>query len=343
MTTGEVTRPLEEMSADVYGRSLPALVASRVRDLAADAAALLERISPPADPEALHDFRVAVRRLDAALKIASSLRANGFQSERQCLRWAFRSVGRPRDLDVQLAILESYRTRLPENDRSALAPVETWFERQRGPWRSAMHRKLRSQRLNQVLSALAHFEPDEKPPEAANADPGTREIPQFVLDRGKRLAKTAKSLSARSASEEFHRTRIQVKRVRYAIEAFPDVLPKQAAKFSVTLTKMQSRLGDEHDAVVLAETLDRLLTQHGALWPAETRRAVRLVERDLQKRSARLRRKFVRRYAKPEANRWRRTRKALRTAMTREEPSNLEAATHPARSGGTTRLIPLAG
>jgi triphosphatase len=81
------------------------VVAARSQDLAG--------IAPGAvgsgDPEALHDVRVALRRLTSALDVfADGLEEEARRRARRALRRDAEPLGRARDLDVQIALVRRF-------------------------------------------------------------------------------------------------------------------------------------------------------------------------------------------------------------------------------------------
>lgn len=96
------------------------VVAARSSDLAA--------IAPGAvgsdDPEALHDVRVALRRLTSALDVfADGLEEEARRSARRMLRRDAEPLGRARDLDVQLALVRRFMKGARPSDRAGIRHV----------------------------------------------------------------------------------------------------------------------------------------------------------------------------------------------------------------------------
>jgi CHAD domain-containing protein len=86
---------------------------SAARRVVAARSADLAGIAPGAvgaeDPEALHDVRVAVRRLTSALDVfADGLDEESRRRSRRMLRRDAEPLGRARDLDVQMALVRRF-------------------------------------------------------------------------------------------------------------------------------------------------------------------------------------------------------------------------------------------
>ena len=94
------------------------VVAARADDLAG--------IAPDAvgasDPEALHDVRVAVRRLTSALDVfADGLDEEPRRRARRMLRGDAEPLGRARDLDVQIALVRRFLKSARTSEQAGIA------------------------------------------------------------------------------------------------------------------------------------------------------------------------------------------------------------------------------
>ncbi len=227
--------------------------------LLGDAGAQLERLSEGKDPDALHDFRVALRRLRSHLRSwRRDLKGCVRERERRELGRLQESTGGGRDAEVALAWLESERgtlkpahgfglelaaLRLCEH-RDALDPqAVAELRRSFAPLAEALGESLQTLRLKARLDAA--------PPTWARGLAGRAE--GHVEDLVARLQ------AARSSDddERLHAARIAGKRLRYLLEparAWSGALPG----LLVRLKGLQDLLGEIHDAHVLSAQLDKL-------------------------------------------------------------------------------------
>jgi inorganic triphosphatase YgiF len=209
--------------------------------------------------EAVHQLRVAVRRLRSALStfkpILADERAADFQAE---LKWLAGAFDEARDLDV---FAQGAAELAQEGaDLSDLVPaVEK--ARQRGHAKAAA--AVASGRFRDlVLDTTAWIETGDWL--TADAAAGPRETPARdfaakALDhRRKVLLKRARRLKDRSDAER-HKARIAAKKLRYAAEAFAPLFDGAAAKaFIKRLKRLQDELGALNDAVVAEALVARL-------------------------------------------------------------------------------------
>ena len=106
------------------------------RRVAAARAADLAGIAPDAvgasDPEALHDVRVAVRRLTSALDVfADGLEDAHRRRARRMLKRDAEPLGRARDLDVQIALVRRFLKTARTGEQAGIAHVLETLARER--------------------------------------------------------------------------------------------------------------------------------------------------------------------------------------------------------------------
>lgn len=185
------------------------------------------RLEARTDSEALHDLRIAVRR------IRSLLRPFRMTAEMAALNDAAAQVGRhttpTRDLEVIVQELEKQGfPKLAQARRSRLS--------------SSYDAIVAGLPLKQLMAALDAWPASFR---AVEFDGGLEHIRHQIR---KTLGKQVDRLHAAIEDVQFdrHELRILVKRTRYLTEAFPDLSP--LSKGEATLLKgLQSALGDWHD------------------------------------------------------------------------------------------------
>ena len=111
------------------------------------------------DPEALHDMRVASRRLRSALLLGRGLfsaRRRFRQLERRIALFTA-ALGRVRDLDVLLLALEGERASAPAADRPHLDRLAAHVDGRRAERREAMSEALRALGRPEKLRGFTSF------------------------------------------------------------------------------------------------------------------------------------------------------------------------------------------
>jgi CHAD domain-containing protein len=215
-------------------------------------------------PDAVHTMRVAVRRLRSALATYRPLFVRAeTEPVRAELKWLAAALGEPRDAEVMRARLETMLA-----GESAVVV--------RGAGHRRMDRELRMQyalareRLLAVLGSDRYLvlldrldELAARPPLSERAaEPvdavlraRVRRDYQRLVDRVA-LAEEADDPGERA--ERLHEARKAVKRVRYAADPLIGVYGKPAKRFVDAMKRVQSHLGDHHDASVTQQRLREL-------------------------------------------------------------------------------------
>jgi triphosphatase len=223
------------------------------------------------DPEELHEFRIAGRRLDAILRQFQSFLPAEFLTVRATLKTVLKALGRARDLDVALSELQDFSRKLPKADRAGVEPLKAHLMGERGRARAQMLGVLDSiwvqKSLQEFILLLAA---PIATAEASAGDLALHASPKLVRQRFRKLRKRADLLSADSSTEEYHEVRGQVKKSRYALEAVADLYGKPAKDTIRALRRWQEDLGVQQDAAVAMQRLNALAGAKPKGIPAET-------------------------------------------------------------------------
>ncbi len=222
------------------------------------AAAARERLANPADAEALHDFRVALRRLRSGLRAYSELLEDSVPKKlAKRLKRLAGATGPGRDAEVQLEWLRGQGSRLSSHQRSGyswmLARVN---DRRREAYEGLQEEIERDfpdvnddlRRRLSVYRTKVHLDPEEPPPTLG-------EVTAAILrDQVAELVAHLAKVEDAEDKDKAHEARISAKRVRYLLEPFAEELPDSAPVVK-RFKALQDLLGDLHDAHVLEDEL----------------------------------------------------------------------------------------
>ena len=249
----------------------PALAAYALRLLDA-AAAARDRITAGKDGEALHDFRVAVRRLRSLLR-AHQATLNLPRKARRRLRELAETTSELRDLEVQLAWLREARATLGTRERRGLTWLTTRLARKEGTARRRLGDNLPE--LFVLAEELLHRELTTRAttPRAGESEFGSA-VAALLPDLTSTLKVALAGIHSMEDQAEAHAARIAAKRLRYALEPIGDYLP-DAAALATELSLLQDVLGAMHDAEVLSGTIATAVEKSGADQGRRASKAVR--------------------------------------------------------------------
>jgi len=218
------------------------------------------------DIEALHDMRVATRRMRAAFEVFSeAFEPAILKPHLKGLRMTGRALGQVRDLDVFMEKAQNYLDALPEADRSGLNPLLLAWGEQRENARAEMLAHLGGENYRIFKQEFNLFL--QTPGAGARPISQDQPVPTIVRDVAPALIYT-RLASVRAFDkilqtariEQLHALRIEFKKLRYTVEFFREVLGEQAKAVIDDLKKLQDHLGDLNDAevatLILREFLD---------------------------------------------------------------------------------------
>jgi CHAD domain-containing protein len=207
------------------------------------------------DPEAVHQARVATRRLRSTLRTFSDLlEADWTERLRAELKWLAGLLGAVRDADVLLADLQGRLTTLPLRDAEPGARLLGVLEKECGAVREDLLAAMAEPRYAALLDDLVAAA--QAPPVLlAAARPAAEVLPALVAKPLKRLRRQVRGLPAEPSDAELHQVRIRAKRARYALEAVEPVFGAKAGKLAEAISGLQDVLGEQHDGVVAEDWL----------------------------------------------------------------------------------------
>ncbi len=217
------------------------------------------------DVEDLHDMRVGTRRTRAVLALfenALPVRARHVRTE---LGWLADALGAVRDLDVQLERVGEWMGEVPEEDRAALADLAALLGREREEARKNLLACLDSARYERLVAgftAMLRQGPSRRSA-TARAPAGTV-MPDLIESLHRSATKAARRARRSGDPADFHRTRIRLKRLRYALEFVSDIYERRTARYLRHVVKLQDGLGLMQDARVAAARLHELATAGGS-------------------------------------------------------------------------------
>jgi CHAD domain-containing protein len=207
------------------------------------------------DPDALHDARVAVRRLRSYLRtflpILDPVWADAL---RERLAWLNERFSEARDLDVLVAALERCST-APTADGLALpAGVLERLRAERDRRHAAVQAALRDPHYLALLEEIVAGARRPQLNDQAQL-PAREGMRQLLAGVWKRAGKPVRKYGRSPTDAQLHMIRIKTKHVRYAAECFETLAGKRAKTLARQAERLQTVLGEQHDAVMATARL----------------------------------------------------------------------------------------
>jgi inorganic triphosphatase YgiF len=264
-----------------------------------------------ADPEGVHDVRVAIRRLRSALALLED--APGFDAEdlkrwRKRLKGLAAALGAVRDLDVQLGRLSAYREAHPDV-RNGLQADWDHMAQEREEAREAMLNALDDTKIRDTLRTL-HGLTAEKPDDKRDGEIIlVRHFAGGAVWRRYEDVLRHECLLPTESAMTLHEVRIACKRLRYALEMFAHVFGASVDPLIAVLVATQDCLGEHQDCVVARGYLERSRAD------ASDQRALAVYDAALEAEQVELRTRFWRLWTQLSGKAFRRDLAALIAAL----------------------------
>jgi CHAD domain-containing protein len=242
----DVVVPTLDRAADVRDVVRACLSASFVRLVRNDA-----RVRLGEEPEAVHQARVATRRLRSDLRtFGDALEPSWSGPLRDELKWLGLALAGVRDSEVLRERIRSGGERLRPQDRGAVDRLLHAVDRRRDDAREVLLVALRSARYVALLDAVVEASNEPRVLDGIATAPASTVLPSLLDAPWKELATAVERLAQDEGDEALHAARIRAKRARYASEAVTPVFGTKARAFAQAAASLQDVLGDHQDAVV---------------------------------------------------------------------------------------------
>ena len=279
------------------------------------------------DIEALHDMRVASRRLRAAMAAFRPFLTPRMERFRVQLGWVAAALGEVRDLDVQIERMEEWRASFEPERAAALEAVEGILQGRRRAARKRMLGVLDSRRYERLCESLANALRMGPP---RSFVPGRASIlavaPDMVERRYKKVRKLGDDIKKDSPPELYHQLRIDAKKLRYALEFVGNgIYSKPALEFSARVTAMQDILGLHQDAYVAIDMLQEVADSSGRRLGPATLMAMGSISERYRADAADLRAKFPAVYKALGGDEWKKLLKLMEGRRPAPAPSTIPA------------------
>jgi triphosphatase len=221
------------------------------------------------DPEGLHQMRVGLRRLRAAVSLFSEMLLDPQTEERKAeLKWIMGELGPARELDVFIKGVVKPAVDGKPNGAGVTVLTRELQEKRDEAFARALAAIESARFRTLALDTAAWIEAGDWTHDPDDLARSLREQPISVIAiaqlrrRWKKILKNGARLDELEPQRR-HKLRIQAKKLRYAAEFFAGVFPgKKASRrrqdFVAILEKLQDALGDLNDIAVHEDLTERI-------------------------------------------------------------------------------------
>jgi CHAD domain-containing protein len=245
------------------------------------------------DVEAVHDARVASRRIRQVLPLTNQWhRANTIDDMAEKFREIGRSLGRVRDADARLEMLSSLESRIPP-----AAPSLVVLRRHHEHVRQRLMRKLikgfEDLEVPHILRKVGEGRTRAHRPWVRVGVGWQEQLRRIVKERAIATRESVHHTTGLYFPNRLHRTRIAVKKTRYAVEIASETGVGRAQDDVLRFLKnTQDVLGDLRDRQILVDELSAMEAPAPAdIDPEQIRLVIQIVEAEIRELHA----KYLRR------------------------------------------------
>ena len=211
------------------------------------------------DTEFLHDYRICLRKIRSVLSLVKDVYpVDETQRIRKILGDLARQTNRLRDLDVYLLARDEYLEFLPPELRPALNEMFADYSAEREvEVRHTVAKMCAHSTRQQLLKIENYFSEESWHKLSAAADlPVGPLVFRCIYKRYRKIRRISAGIGAETPDETVHEVRIECKKLRYLLEFFSELIPKDdGAAMQKILRRLQGRLGDFNDASVQQKSL----------------------------------------------------------------------------------------
>lgn len=257
---------------------------------AAEALALYEQAALEGDSEAVHQMRIATRRLRVTLELFAGVLTGAWVNVvRRELKWLGGVIGALRDCDVMDQLIGGLSVKLAPETAAGVEQIRRALTVRRRELHDSMREALASERYESLRARFAGA-PTRKLSSAATVRATARKA---LAPIARRVERAGAKLKPESDNRALHKLRIRIKRLRYSLEMLGEAGGGDVKDAARRLRKMQNLLGEQHDAVIAIQWLREFaaaptsppaaLIASGALMQSCGRRARKLAARCLKR------------------------------------------------------------
>ncbi len=215
------------------------------------AAAAHTRLEEGGDDRALHDFRVALRRLRSTVRAyAEHLGGSVGDRDRRRLADLASATGNARDLEVHAAWVAGHIGGMPRHERAGAERSLRGLRADQSKADDGLRRHV-AKDFGRVRWRLARrlrfYRVEVDVDEPAGGPRMSAVLARLALDHAARLERRLDAVGTIDDQDEAHRARIAAKRLRYLVEPFAPEL-EGGSELIKRIKRLQDALGEMHDA-----------------------------------------------------------------------------------------------
>jgi CHAD domain-containing protein len=215
------------------------------------------------DSEFLHDYRVAIRKSRSIFEQVSKVfNSDLLKKHKINLKEIVSTTNSLRDMDVYLLSEDEYRGMLPEHLHQELDVFFKDVAKKKRKEHRIVSKMLQSAGYLEKIKDWESFlvSKNEKQKGAEAEKKAVNLAKRYIYKRYHKIVKQGKVVKKTSPDDDFHRVRISCKKLRYLMELFSSLFPKdEISAATKQLKNIQDSLGNFNDMCMQQIHLDKYL------------------------------------------------------------------------------------
>ena len=216
------------------------------------------------DIEYVHKMRVVSRRIRAALPLFHSCYPKKeFKKWLREVKNVTRLLGEARDLDVQIAFVQTYLQKLNPDEAASLEPLLRMHKIRRNAIQATVTIGLEELQASRALEEMAESFMSIEEPASAPFDPFSvlEKAYWHISSRMDEFLAFEGCVHDETANLKQHEMRIKAKWLRYTMEVFAPLYKKRLTEEIRTIKDFQDVLGEMHDCNVWIDFLPKFVAK----------------------------------------------------------------------------------
>jgi len=256
-------------------------------------------LNEPQNIENLHQFRVSFRKIIVFLKeFKKFFDEKWIDNTYKDLKNFMEKTNQKRDLDVLISQFDDYLTHLPPSMKENLIPLKNSLIHWQNREEKRVFEILHSKEYKKILTLLNEAIQNDKVYLSESNTPIIVTSYNIIQKKKKKIFKLANLIDDKSLPKEYHKLRIEFKRLRYLLETFSHFYEdKEVEKFIKRCKKIQDILGAHQDLEVQREHIVQYIKKNSNL-KIDTILAVGKLIGDMEFEEIKRREEFRKKYKK---------------------------------------------
>jgi len=201
--------------------------------------------------EAIHQYRVALKRILAVYQFTEDVHPASFDAQEHFSPWktSYKSFGNIRDLQVTMAVLGEFESKLGKR-----------YKKFRKHLRKSLKQEVKASRKTLRNSVIPPLKEDNDPAFLLWRDLSDEDIVEKGMVFSKKLIDDTRLMMHGDDRKKWHKTRMRIRKLRFIVNLIRKI-DEEAVEHDAykAIKKSGSLLGDWHDNVVLRKQLKKFV------------------------------------------------------------------------------------